>query len=154
MVRRAAFFLFVVALPAALSAQQDDVEMIRALRAQSNEALARHDVEGILATVDPQIHVTGGGGQLIPGADSLGASFGAQFNEFDDLVYVRSLESVEISASLPRAAENGTWVGTLTVPTGPVRAGGQYSAHWHKVDGRWLIRSEIYIELFCEGSGC
>jgi hypothetical protein len=32
--------------------------------------------------------------------------------------------------------------------------GGRYSAQWVKRDGRWLIRSEVFVALTCAGAGC
>lgn len=32
------------------------------------------------------------------------------------------------------------------------KIGGTYSAQWRKVDGRWLIQSELYVPSHCSGS--
>jgi hypothetical protein len=32
--------------------------------------------------------------------------------------------------------------------------GGRYSVQWVKRDGRWLIRSEVFVALTCAGTGC
>jgi hypothetical protein len=37
---------------------------------------------------------------------------------------------------------------------GPVVIGGRYSAQWVKRGGRWLIRSEVFVALTCDGAGC
>lgn len=136
-------------------AQTDtDAERIRALRAQSNAAIARHDVPAILSFLDDEFHVTAGSGTMFQGVDEMGDAFARQFAEFSDVKYVRTIESIEISASAPLAAEVGTWVGTWTTPAGPLRTGGRYSASWRKRDGEWVIRSELFVTLFCEGTGC
>ena len=132
----------------------DDEQRIRVLRAESNDAIARHDVPSIMSTVDDEFQATGGGGSMLQSRAEMDAAWTGMFEEFDDIVYVRSIESVEISTSSPLAAEIGTWVGTWTTPRGPIRTGGRYSASWRKSDGSWTIRSELFVTLFCEGSGC
>ncbi len=131
-----------------------DEQAVRAARAQSNAAIARHDVPGIMAFVDEAFIInTGNGGQL-RSAKEMAAAFTRQFAELHDVVYVRTPKTVEASASNPLAFESGTWVGTWTAPAGPVRTGGKYSASWHLVDGAWKIHAELFVTLYCEGKGC
>ena len=132
----------------------EDDELIRALRTQSNEAIARHDVAGIVSFLDSEVHVTAGNGAMVQGAAEVGAAFAGQFEAFGDVLYVRSVESVEISTSAPLAAEVGTWVGTWATPSGPLRTGGRYAASWRKTNRTWVIRAELFVTLFCEGPGC
>jgi len=32
--------------------------------------------------------------------------------------------------------------------------GGRYAAQWHRISGRWLIRSEVFVALTCSGDPC
>ena len=132
----------------------DDVSSIREARARSNEAIAAHDVVGILAELDSAFQATAGSGRFLQGRTAMGDAFSAQFADYPDAVYVRSPESVEIADSGSRGFETGTWVGTWTTPGGPLRTGGHYSAHWSKTAGSWKLRSELFVTLFCEGDGC
>ncbi len=156
MVQRAslsALVLFLIAVP--IGAQiPDDAALIRALRSQSNEAIGRHDMAGILSFLDDEFQITAGSGAMLQGVAAMGAAFAAQFEEFDDVRYVRSVEMVEISTAAPLAAEIGTWVGTWTTPNGQLRTGGRYAASWRRNDRSWVIRSELFVTLFCEGPGC
>jgi ketosteroid isomerase-like protein len=34
------------------------------------------------------------------------------------------------------------------------RTGGRYAAYWRKSNGRWLLHAELYVPLFCGGTGC
>lgn len=70
------------------------------------------------------------------------------------LVYQRQTKDVEVSAKWPLAFETGTWAGHQSTLAGPVVIGGRYSAQWVKRDGRWLIRSEVFVALTCAGAGC
>lgn len=42
-------------------------------------------------------------------------------------------------------------VGRWTEPDGTVEITGTYLAQWRKVDGRWLIQSELYVPTQCKG---
>jgi len=138
-----------------VAAQTDtDADRIRGLRARSNDAIERHDVAAILSFMAEDVHVTAGSGASFQGRAEMGAAFARQFEGFDGVRYVRTIESVEVSTSAPLAAEIGTWVGTWTAPEGPVRTGGRYAASWRRSEDTWTIRSELFVTLFCEGSGC
>ena len=95
------FALFLAfALSAPVSAQTGtDAEQIRALRAVSNEAIARHDVPAIVATLDDEVHVTAGAGVFISGSEAMGSAFARQFDQFDDVLYVRTITSLEIGSA-------------------------------------------------------
>ncbi|MGY8798763.1 MAG: YybH family protein [Longimicrobiales bacterium] len=154
MKKRFALFL-ACALSTPVSAQTGtDAEQIRAVRALSNEAIARHDVPAIVATLDDEVHVTAGAGGFISGPEAMRSAFIRQFEQFDDVLYVRTITSLEIGSAAAVASERGTWVGTWTAPDGPRRAGGRYSAYWRQTDDGWRIRSELFVTLFCEGAGC
>jgi hypothetical protein len=64
------------------------------------------------------------------------------------VLYVRTPDTIEVSASQTRAAEIGTWVGTATENGVARRWGGRYAAHWVLVDGTWKIRAELFVTLF------
>jgi ketosteroid isomerase-like protein len=153
---RSLFFLTIILATCAvpLRAQQHDAALIREARARSNDAIAAHDVDEILAELDSAFQVTAGSGRFLQGRIAMGEAFSAQFAEFPDAVYVRSAESVEISDARLLGFETGTWVGTWTTPAGPLRTGGRYSASWSRASGSWKIRSELFVTLFCEGAGC
>jgi ketosteroid isomerase-like protein len=137
--RRFLVCLLTLALPGVALAQQGDAEVIRALRAESNAAISRHDVAGIVALLDEEFHVTAGSGAMIDGAEAMGVAFA---------------QRVEVGTPPEAAAEVGEWVGTWVTPSGPVRTGGHYSAYWRKRGDSWVIRSELFVTLYCEGSGC
>jgi ketosteroid isomerase-like protein len=137
------------------SAQGDsDAEQIRSARAVYNGAIARHDVPAIVSFLDDEYQITTSLGQLIQDRDDEGASWHELFASRQDLLYVRSTETLEISNDYPLAAETGTWVGSWSTTDGPVRTGGRYAAMWRKVDGVWKVRSELFVALFCDGIAC
>ena len=145
--------LLLIASPVSGQAEPD-AERIRTLRGRSNQAIARHDVSAIVSFLDAEYQVTAGSGRFLRGIEEMDAAFTEQFERFADATYVRTPETVDVGVSAPHAYEGGTWVGTWTTPEGPLRTGGRYAAYWRRVDGGWKIRSELFVTLFCEGSGC
>ena len=141
-------------LLAATATAQDAGDQIRAIRAQSNDAIAAHDVAKIVSFLDKEYQITTSVGSMSQGVDVEAGNWEAVFNDRPDVVYVRTPDRIEISGSNPLAAESGSWVGTWTTASGPIRTGGSYSAMWRRVDGAWKIRSELFVALYCEGVDC
>ena len=129
-------------------------DQIRNSRAEYNDAIARHDVQGIISFLDAEYQITTSLGQLSQDVDGEAADWQALFASREDLLYVRTPESIEISKDYPLAAEVGTRVGTWATSQGPVRTGGRYTAMWRQVDGIWKVRSELFVALYCYGSSC
>jgi len=133
---------------------EPDVERIRDARAQYNDAIARHDVPAIVSFLDEEYQITTSLGQLQQNRDEEAAGWQELIASRQDLLYVRSPETIEISNDYPLAAESGTWIGTWSTADGPVRTGGRYAAMWRQVNGAWKVRSELFVALYCEGLRC
>ncbi len=131
-----------------------DEEQIRGARAESNQAISRHDVPGIVALLEEEYHVSASSGAFLSDRTEMGEAFAALFAEFEDAIYVRTPESVEVSTANPVASEIGNWVGSWTTAEGLFRTGGRYVAYWRKSQDRWRIHAELFVPLFCEGPGC
>ena len=127
---------------------QDPVARIRAVRQESNAAIARHDIETQLSFLDSLYQITLGSGGLEHGKASQREGTARAFARAPDVRYVRTPETIEVSASQTRAAEFGNWVGTATENGVVRRWGGRYAAHWVLVDGAWKIRAELFVTLY------
>ena len=124
-------------------------------RVDSNEAIKNHDAAGIVASFDKTYQITTGSGKLFhDNPEKEEELWTTIFAESPDVVYVRTPSKIEVSTYLPRAAENGNWVGNWTTEKGRIEVGGSYSASWLKVDGSWKIQSEMFVTLYCSGDGC
>ncbi len=144
-----------VSTPHLAAAQESpDETAIRATRSASNEAIARHDLDAFLASIDDPYQGTAGSGWFAADREALRQVIGDQFSRFDDLRYERTPSAIHVSASDPLAWEEGEWLGTWTLSEGEHRSGGRYAAQWRKVDGTWKIHSELFVTMFCEGAGC
>jgi hypothetical protein len=70
------------------------------------------------------------------------------------VLYRHEPGTIEGSPRWPLAYEEGRWTGQLGGTSGPTVITGRYAAQWVKRDGRWLIRSEVYVALTCADAGC
>jgi len=74
-----------------------------------------------------------------------------QFQRRPDTIYVRTPSTIDVFDAWSVASERGEWVGRWTEPDGKVEISGTYLAQWRKIDGRWLIQSELYVPTKCIG---
>jgi hypothetical protein len=78
-----------------------------------------------------------------------------EFKTRKDVLYVRTPMMIEVYAPWNVASEFGRWTGQWQEPDGIVKLSGTYYAKWHKIDGVWKIRAEIFTPLSCsESSFC
>jgi hypothetical protein len=89
-----------------------------------------------------------------PRTSPFAARWGSRSPDGPRLVYQRLTKDVDVSPNWPLAFETGIWEGHADTIAGRVLIGGRYSAQWVKRDGRWLIRSEVFVALTCAGIGC
>ena len=127
------------------SAQSHPAEReIRDLRAASNRAIAARDLSGVAASLADDFVVIIGDGTLLTREAYLEA-FAHTFAQPVPLRYERIADSIDLSASLPLAAEQGHWVGSL--PDGRVLFTGTYMAMWRRTEAGWKLRSELFVLL-------
>lgn len=147
-----ALLLMVTGVPAGEAG--DDVDAIRDQRAKSNEAIVQHDADGIGAILDDDYVITISTGLIERSKGEHLRSFAEHFEEFPDVVYVRTPGTITLSEVYPLAIEYGTWVGRRTTAGGPLEIRGEYTAAWRKTDGTWRVYSELFVGLSCEGADC
>lgn len=131
---------------------RDEAQAVREVRARSNAAIARHDLDGIAAAWMPDVHIVSSTSAQGSGKAANRERMAAQFTNRPDTVYVRTPTTVEVFAPWHVASERGTWTGRWTEPDGKLEIGGAYQAQWRKVDGRWLIQAELFVPTHCKGS--
>ena len=141
--------LILVAAVVAAAAPADR-EAIRAARTAQNSAIASGDLDRAESFWTEDVTVRRALGQPMSGRAEVRKAFVPPA----PLVYQRLTKDVEVSQKWPLAFETGTWEGHQGTLAGPVVIGGRFSAQWVKRDGRWLIRSEVFVALNCAGVGC
>jgi len=124
------------------SPHSNDIAMIKSNRAASNDAITRHDVDGIAKFwLDDFVQVIGRG-IYQTGKDSIVASWKALFNRNSQIAYTRNPEEIIISDNDTLAWERGEWIGIHSYSKG-----GNYAAMWIKRNHNWMLKAELFVSL-------
>ena len=151
--RRIAVVMLIAVQGVALSAQTGaDERLIREARARSNAAIAAHDPAAIARVWMDDVHVTSSTSAQANGRTANQERMAQQFARRPDTIYVRTPAAIDVYAAWAVAAERGEWTGRWTEPDGVMEIGGTYLVQWRKIDGQWLIQSELYVPTRCKGS--
>ena len=130
--------------------QDTDAALIRAARATQTAAIARGDFDTVASFWTEDITVRRALGQPLNG---IAETLSVLKQESDDpLVYQREAVSIDVSSHWPFAFEEGIWSGHPGSAEAEPVIGGRYAAQWVKQDGRWLIRSEVFVALTKSGA--
>jgi ketosteroid isomerase-like protein len=133
-------------------AAASDVRQIKAVRAESNAAIAAHDLAAMRRSfADGYTILPGSLGKPLDSAQ-FAARIGPTFHDPTFVTYVRTPRRVEIATTRKRAAESGRWVGTWNKPDGVMRLSGTYLATWVPTPAGWRLLNESFVSLRCTGS--
>jgi Domain of unknown function (DUF4440) len=137
-----------------VSFAETPTSVVRAQRAESNAAVAAHDVSRLRSVLEDDYHgIQGTSGALDSGGEATARSYGEE--EFKDptfVTYRRTPESIVAAQSGKRVAESGRWVGIWRKPDGTMRKTGIYLAMWVPSGDTWRLKSESFVTLACTGS--
>ena len=137
-----------------LPAYDEDRGAIMALRAESNRAIAAHDLAKFTPIfADDAVFVWSNGTSAI-GKAGLAEFIARDFADPAFVTYIRTPVTVAVSEQGVRAVEHGTWTAIKREPRGETRYGGDYAAHWFKTAQGWRVRGELYVKLSCTGPLC
>ena len=136
------------------SAQLSDEAAIREARSTQTKAIAKNDLDTVARYWTPDITIRRALGQPVDGAIAARKILEPTGSTATPIIYQREAISVEVSPNWPLAYEEGRWSGHVgSADTKPI-LGGRYSAQWVKRDGKWLIRSEVFVALTCADAAC
>jgi ketosteroid isomerase-like protein len=127
---------------------------IRTARATQNKAIADGDVDVAASIWTDDVTMRRGLGQAVIGRAGYREMLLSSSSGQNPVVYQRVAVSVNVSDRWPLAYEEGRWAGHAGDADGQAVIAGRYAAQWVQRDGRWLIRSEVFVALTCEGEGC
>jgi ketosteroid isomerase-like protein len=122
--------------------KQDNIAIIKSLRAASNAAIAKHDVEGISKYWLNDFVQVRGNATYLTGKDTIIASWKKLFNDNPKVLYVRTASQIIISTNDTLAWETGTWKAFNSYSNG-----GNYSAMWRNINGSWKLQAELFVSL-------
>jgi ketosteroid isomerase-like protein len=137
-------FLFILSFHQTFSQNlhSNDIATIKSNRTTSNDAITKHDVDGIAKFwLDDFVQVIGRG-VYQTGKDSIIASWKALFNSNSQIAYTRNPEEIIISDNDTLAWERGEWIGIHSYSKG-----GNYAAMWIKRNGSWMLKAELFVSL-------
>ena len=129
-----------------------DEMAIRTARAENNRAIAAHDTTAVASIWLPEFWLVSSTNAQSAGRDAARARFAQIFASRPDVVFVRTPQQVHVNASWAQAAESGTWTGRWTQSDGVTLVGGRYFAKWRKLNDRWMLLAEVYVQTSCSGS--
>jgi len=120
---------------------------IRVRRVAFNRAIAEADLAAIQPLLAPDVvMVTGSDSAVIGGRTAQLAVWKREFAQQGREIYVRTPESIVISAVEPLALETGQW-DSIAPGGGTPSCGGSYSAKWREVGEHWVLEAEIFVTL-------
>lgn len=129
---------------------QSEAALIRDARTAQTAAIAGGDFNVVATYWTEDITVRRALGQSVSG---VAEALAALVPDGDaPLIYQREAVSIEVSSQWPLAFEEGRWTGHPGSAQAAPTIGGRYAAQWVKQDGRWLIRSEVFVALTGENS--
>ena len=100
-----------------------NVELIKSAREASNQAIAKHDIDGISKFWVNDFVQIRGNSTYLSGKDTIIASWRKLFKDNQNVVYIRTASQIIISNNDTLAWENGTWKAFNSYSNG-----GNYSA--------------------------
>jgi ketosteroid isomerase-like protein len=138
------------------ASQSADEAAIRMARTIQTKAIADGDLDLVQSYWTPDVTIRRALGQPVDGAAAARKVLEpVPGSNAPAVIYVRESGSITVSDHWPLAYEEGQWAGYLgDVHSTPPLLSGRYSAQWVKRDGKWLIRSEVFVALECHGNGC
>lgn len=141
-------------VPAPRSTSAAERAALRDARIAQNRAIAAGDLDGVARFWTDDVTVRRALGQPLSGRAAARQALEPSATPGSRVVYQRNATAFDVSLHWPLAFETGKWEGHSGTVSGPTVIGGRYSAQWVKRDGRWLIRSEVFVALSCAGVGC
>jgi len=139
--------LFAATLLLLPAQQPDEAARIRAIRQQSNRAMAAGDFTTFAASLTPDFVITRGNGTFVGDRKAYLEATAAARKAPGAIRYERITDKVQVSTAAPAAAEHGHWIASL--PNGKPAYSGTYLAMWRRTGTEWKIRSELFVLLEC-----
>ena len=142
-----------IATLALLIALTEGEAAIRAAREEFNAAIMRRDPDAIVRLLAPGYHIVTGRSDQSHGVANEREKWEARFAADPTVTYRRTPREVRVNEAWGLAEETGDWAGTYTTSGNRAKASGVYAAKWQRaVDGRWLLQTEVFTTLACEGA--
>lgn len=124
------------------SMHSSDIATIKSYRAASNDAIKKHDINGITKYWLNDFVQVIGRGTYQTGKDTIIASWIDLFRSNPKVSCIRETGNVIISDNDTTAWEQGKWIGIHSYSKG-----GNYAAMWIKRNDHWMLKAELFVSL-------
>ena len=132
---------------------EDAETVIRTVRSNFNQAIVDKNIDAITPILAPGYHLVTGSGQQLHGIEEKVAFLESVFASKPDFFCQRDTRELRVNQSWGLAEELGDWNCYETTGSESTHSSGVYAAKWHQsTDGSWLLRSEVFTTMNCEGS--
>ena len=128
-----------------------DEALSRGVRSQFNAAIVRQDTMSMTSFWSKDYSVVSSRNFEAHGIEANRHLFASEFRTKKEVVYIRAPKRIEVFSDWNMASETGVWEGSWLEGEGKIKVSGSYFAKWHKVDGVWKIRIEVFVPLRCDG---
>jgi uncharacterized protein (TIGR02246 family) len=136
-------FFLMLQVASAQTNTEKDIMLINSLRTASNDAIARHDIDGMAKYWLDDLVLVKGSSYHLTGKDTIVAEWRKLFNDNPKVNYIRTPTEVRVSSNDTLAWETGTWKAFNSYSNG-----GNYSAMWKKRNNSWKILAELFVSLY------
>lgn len=123
---------------------------IREVRTLSNQAIAAKDTAVLAMCWTADIHVISSRNSELSGKKNNQEAFSKEFGA--GKIFIRTPTQIQVFEDWNMAGEQGNWEGRWRDGENSIEVSGSYFAKWHRIEGKWLIRSETFVPLRCTGS--
>ncbi len=130
----------------------DEEKAVQGIRVASNSAIAQKDTLKIGSFLSPDFTIITSRSTELKGPENMMRAFATEFANRKDIIYERVPDKIVVYENWKMAAEYGQWTGSWVEPDGKIQLKGSYYAKWHKLNGVWKIRSEVFTPADCNGS--
>ena len=124
-----------------------DQQRIVDARKRNNVAIAEHKSAEVVAIYKTDFFILTSTDDFFVGKEKVQSVFQSVFDRKKNILFVRTPNQITISIDGSTASELGLWVGTWEVDEEKIKVQGDYYAKWHKVEGVWLLRGEMFTQL-------
>lgn len=130
---------------------------IRATRERFNKAIEQQDIDAINPVFAPNYHIVTGRSAQFHGAESEYKNWQQLFRDDPTFICRRETREIRTNVEWGLAEELGDWTCNYTVDGKAAKSSGVYAAKWQRSEGgAWLLQSEVFTTITCDGSdsGC
>jgi ketosteroid isomerase-like protein len=124
---------------------------IREAREANNAALRVRNAQQVADNYLESFFLLTSTNGFFQGKQTVANIYQTVFTTRENVLFVRTPNAIAVNNDWNMASEKGSWVGTWIVNGENIQVAGDYYAKWHKVDGTWKLKCEVYTQLACQG---